>query len=108
MSFREFTPTDRDPSWIPHARAVGIESDRAYGLAVLRELDAEMTRRSVLYKDAGVTRFADLRETARAAPDPLRDRRVPGAARRRRPDGARRRSRCWNRSPARAARTASI
>jgi hypothetical protein len=63
VSFREFTPTDRDPSWIPHARAVGVESDRAYGLAVLRELDDEMTRRSVLYKDAGVTRFADLRET---------------------------------------------
>jgi DNA segregation ATPase FtsK/SpoIIIE, S-DNA-T family len=63
VSFREFTPTDRDPSWIPHARAVGIESDRAYGLAVLRELDTEMTRRSLLFKDAGVTRFADLRET---------------------------------------------
>jgi hypothetical protein len=63
VSFREFTPTDRDPSWIPHARAVGVESDRAYGLAVLRELDDEMTRRSVLYKNAGVTRFADLRET---------------------------------------------
>ncbi len=63
VSFREFTPTERDPSWIPHARAVGVESDRAYGLAVLRELDDEMTRRSVLYKDAGVTRFADLRET---------------------------------------------
>ncbi len=65
VSFREFTPTEREPSWIPHARAVGIESDRSYGLAVLRELDAEMTRRSVLYKDAGVTRFADLRETVR-------------------------------------------
>ncbi|HEY7174392.1 MAG TPA: FtsK/SpoIIIE domain-containing protein, partial [Micromonosporaceae bacterium] len=64
VSFREFTPTDRDQSWIPHARAVGIESDRAYGLAVLRELDDEMTRRSEAYKNAGVTRFADLRETA--------------------------------------------
>lgn len=63
VSFREFTPTKREPSWIPHARAVGIESDRPYGLAVLRELDAEMTRRSIFYKDAGVTRFADLRET---------------------------------------------
>ena len=63
VSFLEFTPTPRDPSWIPHARAVGIESDRAYGLAVLRELDAEMTRRSVLYKEAGVSRFPDLRET---------------------------------------------
>lgn len=62
VSFAEFVPTERDRSWLPHARAVGVESDREYGVAVLRELDAEMTRRSVAYKKAGVTRFADLRE----------------------------------------------
>lgn len=62
VSFTEFVPTERDESWLPHARAVGVESDREYGLAVLRELDAEMTRRSVAYKKAGVTRFRDLRE----------------------------------------------
>jgi len=61
VSFAEFVPTDRDRSWLPHARAVGVESDREYGLAVLRELDAEMERRSEAYKKAGVTRFADLR-----------------------------------------------
>src|SRR6185369_12256671 len=61
VSFAEFVPTRRDRTWLPHARAVGVESDREYGLAVLRELDAEMTCRSVAYKDAGVTRFADLR-----------------------------------------------
>src|SRR5690606_34211650 len=32
-----------------------------YGLAVLRELDAEMTRRAEACEAAGVTRFADLR-----------------------------------------------
>lgn len=62
VSFTEFVPTKRDESWLPQARAVGVESDREYGLAVLRELDTEMTRRSVAYKKAGVTRFADLRE----------------------------------------------
>ena len=62
VSFTEFTPTERDPSWIPQARAVGVESDREYGLAVLRELEAEMAQRSEAYKDAGVTRFADLRQ----------------------------------------------
>ena len=61
VSFTEFVPTQRDRSWLPHARAVGVESDREYGLAVLRELDAEMSRRSGAYKRAGVTRFADLR-----------------------------------------------
>ncbi|HEX6970448.1 MAG TPA: FtsK/SpoIIIE domain-containing protein [Micromonosporaceae bacterium] len=62
VSFAEFVPTEHDKSWLPQARAVGVESDREYGLAVLRELDAEMTRRSIAYKKAGVTRFADLRE----------------------------------------------
>ncbi|GAA4679850.1 FtsK/SpoIIIE domain-containing protein [Phytohabitans rumicis] len=62
VSFAEFVPSERDQTWLPHARAVGVESDREYGVAVLRELDAEMTRRSVAYKKAGVTRFADLRE----------------------------------------------
>ena len=61
VSFAEFVPTQRDRTWLPHARAVGVESDREYGLAVLRELDDEMTRRSVAYKRAGVTKFAELR-----------------------------------------------
>jgi hypothetical protein len=64
VSFAEFVPTQRDRTWLPHARAVGVESDREYGLAVLRELDAEMTRRSVAYERAGVTRFTDLRAAA--------------------------------------------
>lgn len=62
VSFAEFVPSARDKTWLPHARAVGVESDREYGVAVLRELDAEMTRRSVAYKRAGVTRFSDLRQ----------------------------------------------
>jgi DNA segregation ATPase FtsK/SpoIIIE, S-DNA-T family len=71
VSFSELVPTSRDPAWLPQARAVGIESDREYGLAVLRELDAEMTRRSVAYKEAGVTRFADLRRAGVGAPRAL-------------------------------------
>ena len=74
VSFAEFVPTRRDRTWLPHARAVGVESDREYGLAVLREMDAEMTRRSVAYKRAGVTKFAELRavasEEGRAKPTP--------------------------------------
>jgi S-DNA-T family DNA segregation ATPase FtsK/SpoIIIE len=64
VSFAEFVPTQRDRTWLPHARAVGVESDREYGLAVLRELDAEMGRRSLAYKRAGVSRFTDLRAVA--------------------------------------------
>jgi hypothetical protein len=62
VSFTEFIPTERDPSFIPHARAVGVESDREYGLAVLRTLNEEMTRRSTVMKRFGVASFAGLRE----------------------------------------------
>ncbi|MFJ8578740.1 FtsK/SpoIIIE domain-containing protein [Micromonospora sp. NPDC093277] len=65
VSFTEFVPTERDPSWLPHARAVGIESDREYGVAVLRELRAELTRRAGLLKRHGVTKLADLPPNAR-------------------------------------------
>jgi hypothetical protein len=61
VSFTEFTPTSHDPSWLPHAVAVGVESDREYGLAVLRALRAEMSRRAGVFKRAGVTGLADLR-----------------------------------------------
>ncbi|MGH3738500.1 MAG: FtsK/SpoIIIE domain-containing protein, partial [Micromonosporaceae bacterium] len=61
VSFTEFAPTELDPTWIPHARAIGIESDREYGVAVLRELVAEMSRRSSALKRAGVAKLADLR-----------------------------------------------
>jgi len=61
ISFTEFTPTPRDPSFIPHARAVGVESDREYGVAVLRELRRELNRRAATLKHHGVTKLSDLR-----------------------------------------------
>ena len=65
VSFTEFIPTDRDPTWVPHARAVGVESDREYGLAVLNELVREMSRRAAAMKQAGVTNLAQLRSSRR-------------------------------------------
>jgi hypothetical protein len=62
ISFTEFVPTDRDPTWVPHARTVGVESDREYGLAVLRELIREMGRRATAMKQTGVTSLAKLRQ----------------------------------------------
>jgi DNA segregation ATPase FtsK/SpoIIIE, S-DNA-T family len=62
VSFTEFTPSHLDPSWIPHVRAVGVESDREYGVAVLGALRAELSRRAGLMKRAGATRLARLRE----------------------------------------------
>jgi S-DNA-T family DNA segregation ATPase FtsK/SpoIIIE len=39
---------------LPHARAIAIESDREFGLSILRRLDAEMVRRGDLFRQAGV------------------------------------------------------
>ncbi|WP_100448877.1 FtsK/SpoIIIE domain-containing protein [Glycomyces xiaoerkulensis] len=61
VSFTEFIPTARDDTFIPHARAVGVESDREYGLAVLRSLSRELTERSTVMKRHGVSSFAELR-----------------------------------------------
>lgn len=66
VSFTEFTPTEMDPTWIPHARTVGVESDREYGVAVLAALSAEMNRRATAMKQAGATKLAQLRQ---ARPD---------------------------------------
>jgi S-DNA-T family DNA segregation ATPase FtsK/SpoIIIE len=68
VSFTEFVPTGRDPSWLPHARAVGIESDREYGVAVLRELKRELSRRAATFKRHGVTKLADLPAVGAAVP----------------------------------------
>jgi hypothetical protein len=38
---------------LPHARVIAIESDREFGLSVLRKLDAELARRGRLFRSAG-------------------------------------------------------
>jgi S-DNA-T family DNA segregation ATPase FtsK/SpoIIIE len=65
VSFTEFIPTEGDPTWIPHARTVGVESDRQYGVAVLQELVREMNRRAAVMKQSGVTKLSDLRMVRR-------------------------------------------
>ncbi len=39
---------------LPHARAIAIESDREFGLSILRRLDAEMAHRGELFRSSGV------------------------------------------------------
>ncbi|HCT76138.1 MAG TPA: cell division protein FtsK [Micromonosporaceae bacterium] len=67
-ALRQFTPTEEDPSWLPHAVEVGVDSGPESGLAVLRSLDRELTRRTAILNDAGATRFHQLR--AAGAPIP--------------------------------------
>lgn len=61
VSFTEFAPTPADPSWVPHARTVAVESDREYATAVLAALATEMSRRADALRQAGVTQLAQLR-----------------------------------------------
>ncbi|MSR68886.1 MAG: cell division protein FtsK [Phycisphaerales bacterium] len=39
---------------LPHARAVAVESDREFGLSVLRGLDAELRRRGEIFREKSV------------------------------------------------------
>ena len=63
VSFAQFTPGRRDPSWLPHARLVGvnINTDREFGLALLRFLSDEMRRRAEAAKAHEVTKLEELR-----------------------------------------------
>lgn len=45
--------------WLPHVRVLGVHSDRAFGLAVLRHLSDELARRSELFKPRGLADISD-------------------------------------------------
>ncbi|HZW05639.1 MAG TPA: FtsK/SpoIIIE domain-containing protein, partial [Phycisphaerales bacterium] len=51
---------------LPHARVIAVESEREFGLSVLRRLDAELTRRGDLFRTAGTQSLAGYRNTADA------------------------------------------
>ncbi len=47
---------------LPHARVIGIESDREFGLSALARLDSELHRRGELFRAAGVQDIAAFRQ----------------------------------------------
>jgi hypothetical protein len=63
VSFARFAPGRRDPSWLPHVRLVGlnVNTDREFGLALLRFLGAELRRRADAAKRHEATNLAELR-----------------------------------------------
>jgi hypothetical protein len=52
---------------LPHARVIAIQSEREFGLSVLRGLLAEMDRRGDSFREAGVPGLSDWRKKTRAA-----------------------------------------
>lgn len=55
---------------VPHARVIAVESEREFGLSVLRRLDAELSRRGELYRALGVQDLAGFRRHERGGPLP--------------------------------------
>jgi hypothetical protein len=64
VSFAGLAPGRKDPSWLPQARLVGVNvnTDREFGLALLRFLTQELARRAEAAKRQEVTKLAQLRE----------------------------------------------
>ncbi|MCE9581309.1 MAG: hypothetical protein K8T20_02210 [Planctomycetes bacterium] len=52
---------------LPHARVVAIESDREFGLSVLRRIDRELTSRADLFRAAGVQDFGGYRRSGKGS-----------------------------------------
>jgi len=61
LEFDRLGPGMDRPYWMPHARVLGLEGDRSFGLAVLRHLDAEFTRRAEQFRARGAVSLAALR-----------------------------------------------
>ena len=54
---------------LPHARVVAIQSEREFGLSVLRGLNEELQRRSDLFRDSGFVALSEFRnKTSRRMP----------------------------------------
>jgi hypothetical protein len=60
VEFSALGPAAEREHWLPHVRVLGIHSDRAFGLAVLRHLSDELARRSEIFKARG--NVADIAE----------------------------------------------
>lgn len=57
LEFARFAPDAEGEHWLPHVRTLSLESDQAFGLAVLRHFEELLRERSELFKQG---RFASL------------------------------------------------
>lgn len=56
-------------SWLPHARMLGIESERDVGLAVLKDLEEERKRRAIMFRNSTVGGIHDYESYRKAFPN---------------------------------------
>lgn len=52
VEFARFAPSGNSPTWLPHVRALGLEFDPDYSLAMLRWVERQRAERSRLLKDS--------------------------------------------------------
>lgn len=64
LTFKPYSEKS-EKSWLPHAKMLGLESDRDVGLAVLKDLEAERLHRAEVFRDApngGAQNYEDYRK----------------------------------------------
>lgn len=61
LEFDRLGPGAGRPHWLPHARVLGLEGDRTFGLAVLRHLGEEFSRRAERFRAGGVNSLSAYR-----------------------------------------------
>ncbi len=61
LEFQRFAADERGKNWLPHAKVLSLESDRAFGVAVLRNVIRELESRAATFKGSGATGIEDYR-----------------------------------------------
>jgi len=61
VEFARLGPTGASPTWLPHVRALGLEFDPDYSLAVLRWVKDQLPIRSRLLQEHGATKLKEYR-----------------------------------------------
>lgn len=59
VEFARLGPTANSPVWLPHVRALGLEFDPDYSLAVLRWVKEQMPLRAKMLQDNGVSKLKE-------------------------------------------------
>ena len=68
LEFARFAADESGQGWLPHVKVLCLESDLPFGVAVLRSVEAELDRRSALFKASGVSSIDDFRAAGRTLP----------------------------------------
>ena len=68
LEFRRFGPQADGCGWLPHVSVLSLESNLPFGIAVLTHVSEELSRRSALFKKAGVSAYDDYRRLGESLP----------------------------------------